>query len=56
MITWSSQNLLNYLTLKEGGVFNEKREYKGSLGKTWDKIGSDLIFKNLSTSSKWSYI
>ena len=21
-------------------------EYKGSLGKTWDKIGSDLIFRN----------
>ena len=25
---------LNYLTLKGGGVFNLKREYKGSLGKT----------------------
>ena len=43
-------------TLKGGGVFNEKREYKGMLGKTWDKIGSDLIFRNLSTSPKWSYI
>ena len=25
---------LNYLTLKGGGVFNEKRDYKGSLGKS----------------------
>ena len=55
-ITWSSQNPLNYLTLKGGGVFNEKSEYKGSLDRTWDKIRSDLIFRNLSTSPKRSNI
>ena len=26
------------------------------MGKTWDKIGNDIIFRNLSTSPKWSYI
>ena len=29
---------------------------EGDFGKSWGKIESDVIFRNLSTYPKWSYI